>query len=165
MPLHKLAVAREDAIALGHVIGPHRKHDHEVRLSDVRHAVSPLERYRASGDDKAWRGIRSSGSSTTRLDNAQGGQSPEPGVSRGRALVVVCWRDPMLRAARRVRPERGNGYLGRYPQRREIDIPSTPRAGGACGPQVVSRRLRRAANPAPRSVLAPRSTRSLASSN
>src|SRR5207253_5421339 len=41
MPLHELAVAREDAISLRHVIRPHRKHDDEVRLSHVRHADSP----------------------------------------------------------------------------------------------------------------------------
>ena len=33
MPLHPLAVAREDAISFGHVIRPHRQHDHEMRLS------------------------------------------------------------------------------------------------------------------------------------
>src|SRR5207249_10713565 len=43
MPLHELAVAREEAISLGHVIRSHREHDHEVRLSHVRHAVPPVE--------------------------------------------------------------------------------------------------------------------------
>src|SRR5947208_181356 len=40
MPLHPLAVAREDPISFGHVIRPHRPHDDEVRFSHVRHANS-----------------------------------------------------------------------------------------------------------------------------
>jgi hypothetical protein len=41
MPLDPLAVAREDAIPLGHIISPDRKHDDQVRLAHLRHAWFP----------------------------------------------------------------------------------------------------------------------------
>src|SRR2546421_12571338 len=77
MPLHELAVAREDAISLAHVIRSHRKHDHEVRLSHVRHMLSPCRARviaRAAiirpGAGSAAPGIRQPDSTTPRAGTA-----------------------------------------------------------------------------------------------
>src|SRR2546422_6317153 len=101
MLLHELAVAREDAISLGHVIGPHRKHDDEVRLSHVRHA-DPL--HSSAGATKG----RSCVLALRRPPIWKGPPTTARGTYQGRASAGECSLrvDPITPRAAGIRAKR-----------------------------------------------------------
>src|SRR5437763_1480137 len=121
MPLHPLAVAREEAITFGHIIRPDRKHDDEVRLSHVRHAeylslVRWVQQRAATAGEKAYRSYRpqarrcpagdsrdsTAESQTYRITAPRGAKSLNPvRLAAGGHRRACGWRSPARRRGHR----------------------------------------------------------------